>query len=132
MEKRQQQQFKYTSFWKEADDNILFWDYAPNTEIDISIAKELIKNRLEYSKGELMYAFIDFTNVKSVTKEARDYMNSPEGGLKGIFGGAFLSNNIVSNVFINLYLKINKPSIPAKFFTRKEDALSWLKELKKH
>jgi len=132
MEKRQQQQFKYTSFWKEADDNILFWDYAPKTKIDISIAKELVKNRLEYSKGKLMYTFIDFTNVQSVTKEARDYMNSPEGGLKGILGGAFLSNSIVSNVFVNLYLKINKPSIPAKFFTKREDAIFWLKSLNKH
>jgi|ERR1700757_582902 len=131
MEKKQHQQFKYTSFWKEAEDNILFWDYTPKIEIDISIAKELVKNRLEYSKGEPMYTLIDFTNVQSATKEARDYMNSPDGGLKGILGGAFLSNSIVSNVFINLYLKINKPSIPAKFFTKREDAISWLKDLKK-
>jgi hypothetical protein len=57
-------------------------------------------------------------------------MNSPEGGLKGILGGAFLSNSVVSNVVINLFLKISKPSVPAKFFTKKEDALNWLKELK--
>jgi hypothetical protein len=130
MEKRSLQEFKYTTFWKEAEDNILFWNYTPQVEMDITVAKELVKNRLEYSEGKPMYTLIDFTNVKSVTKEARDYMNSSEGGLKGILGGAFLSNSIVSNVFINLYLKINRPSVPAKFFTKREDALAWLKELK--
>jgi hypothetical protein len=131
MEKRQHKQFKYTSFWKEREENILFWDYSPQIEIDISIAKELVKNRLEYCEGKSMYTLIDFTNVQSVTKEAKDYMNSPEGGLKGILGGAFLSNNIVSNVFINLYLKINKPAVPAKFFTKEEEALAWLINLQK-
>jgi hypothetical protein len=73
---------------------------------------------------------IDFSNLKSATKEARDYMNDPEGGLKGLVGGAFLSNSIVATVFINLYLKINKPVIPAKFFTKKAEALNWLNELR--
>jgi hypothetical protein len=130
MEKRDYKEYKNISFWKE-DDDIIFFNYAPKIEIDINIAKELIKNRLEYAKGEPTYTLIDFSNVKSVTKEARDYMNDPEGGLKGILGGAFLSNSVVTTLFINLYLKINKPSVPAKFFTKKEEALNWLKELKK-
>jgi hypothetical protein len=132
MAKCNHQQYKHTSFWKEQDDDILFWDYCPQTEIDIEIAKELVKNRLEYSKGKLLYSIADVTNLKSVTKEAREYMSNPDGGLKGILGGAFLSNSVVTNVVVNLYLKINKPAVPAKFFIKREDAISWLKDLKKH
>jgi len=124
------EEYKYATLWTEEDEKIIFAHYAPQLEIDINIAHELVKNRLEFCKNKPHYILIDFSNTKSVTKEAREYMNSPEGGLKYILGGAFLSDNIVSNVFINLYLKINRPSVPAKFFTKKEDALAWLKGLK--
>jgi hypothetical protein len=131
MEKRNHQQFKHTSFWKEEDDNILFWDYCPLTVIDIEIAKELVEDRLKYSEGKALYSIADVTNLKSVTKDAREYMSSPDGGLRGILGGAFLSNSIVNNMVVNLYLKMNKPSVPAKFFTKKEDAVTWVRGLKK-
>lgn len=122
-------QYENISFSK-IDNEIIFFSYTPKLEIDISIAKELIRNRLEYCQGKSYFALIDFSNVKSVTKEARDYMNDPEGGLKGILGGAFLSDNAVSTLFINLYLRINKPIVPAKFFTKKEEALAWLRTIK--
>ncbi|HXU25854.1 MAG TPA: hypothetical protein VN698_01375 [Bacteroidia bacterium] len=125
------QEYRYTTLWTEADDEIVFASYAPNLEIDIDVARELVQNRMSFCENKPHYILIDFTNTKSVTKEARDYMNSPEGGLKRILGGAFLSNSIVSNMLINLYLKINKPSVPAKFFTKKEEALIWLISLKK-
>ena len=131
MEKREFKEYKTVSFWKEKDDDIVFFKYSPQLEINIDIAKEIVKSRLEYTEGKQVYTLIDFTNVKLVTKEGRDYMNASEGGLKGILGGAFLSNNLVTTLFINLYLSISKPSVPAKFFTRKDEALAWLQELKR-
>jgi hypothetical protein len=112
------------------ENDIIFFKYKPSVEINITTAKDMVKNRMEYTGGKAVYTLIDFTNVKSVTKEARDYMNSPEGGLNGILGGAFLSNSIVATLFVNMYLKVNSPAIPAKFFTNTEDALGWLKKIK--
>jgi hypothetical protein len=112
------------------ENDIIFFKYKPSIEIDIHMAKDLVQKRLDYTDGQSVYTLIDFTNVKSVTKEARDYMNSPDGGLKGILGGAFLSNSVVATLFINLYLKVSSPSIPAKFFTNINDAISWLKKTK--
>ncbi|HEY8934549.1 MAG TPA: hypothetical protein VIM65_04985 [Cyclobacteriaceae bacterium] len=129
MEFIDRKEYERISFWK-IENDILLFKYAPKTEIDISIAKRMVENRLDYTSGKSIYALIDFTNVKSVTKEARDYMNSPEGGLRGISGGAFLSNNVVATLFINLYLKVSNPSIPAKFFTSQQDALRWLQQIK--
>jgi hypothetical protein len=130
MEKRDFQKFEFTSFWKEEDDDIILWNYEPRLEMDLTIAKKLVKYRLEYTHNKDVYTLIDFTHVKSVTKEARDYMSNPEGGLRGVLGGAFLSNNVVAILFINLYLKVSNPIVPAKFFTRKEEALNWLKKIK--
>jgi hypothetical protein len=129
MAKKEIKEFKTTTFWMEDDPDVLFFLYAPKLEINITVAKEIINSRLDYTGGRPMFTLIDFSNVKSVTKEARDYMNDPEGGLKGILGGAFLSNNAVSTLFINLYLRINKPIIPSKFFTRKDEALEWLRTI---
>ena len=130
MEKRDIKEYRTTTFWKEEEEGIIFFKYSPKLEISIDVAKEIVANRLEYCDGKPNYTLIDFTNVKSVTKEARDYMNNPEGGLKGIMGGAFLSNNVVATLFVNLYLKVNNPTIPAKFFTDRSEALSWLKKIK--
>lgn len=129
MEYLEKKEYKHISFWKLEEDIVLF-RYSPKVEIDLTIAHELVENRLDFAAGKSIYALIDFTNVKSVTKEARDYMNSAEGGLQGISGGAFLSNNVVATLFVNLYLKVSNPKIPAKFFTSQADALQWLKKIK--
>jgi hypothetical protein len=122
-------EYNNITFWR-LEDDIIFFKYAPLIEIDINMARELVNKRLEYTDGKSVYTLIDFTNVKSVTKEARDYMNSPDGGLKGILGGAFLSNSVVATLFVNLYLKVSNPSIPARFFTNREDAVTWLRKTK--
>lgn len=123
-------EFKYTTLVTKEDDAIVFATYVPKLEITMDIAREMVDNRISFVGNQSHYILIDFTNVRSVTKEARDYMNNPDGGLKGILGGAFLSNNVVATLFVNLYLKVSNPSIPAKFFTNIEDALDWLKKIK--
>jgi hypothetical protein len=130
MEKRDYKEYRTTFFWREEDDDVVFFKYSPYLEINIEIAKEIVNSRLDYSQKKSVYTLIDFTNVKSVTKEARDYMNSPDGGLKGILGGAFLSNSVVATLFINLYLKVSRPVVPARFFTDKEEAVKWLRKIK--
>jgi len=124
-------EYRYVTIWAEdAHPEVLFNAYSCKLDIDINIARELIENRLDFCGGQPVYVMVDFTNVKSVTKEARDFMNSREGGLQGILGGAFLSNNVVATLFINLFLKVSNPVIPAKFFTSKAEAFKWLDKIK--
>ncbi|MEO7992655.1 MAG: hypothetical protein ABI663_24095 [Chryseolinea sp.] len=118
----------YVAIW--IDDDILFSNYKKQLSLDIASAKQIVKDRVEFTGGKSYFILIDFTNLKSTTKEARDYMNDPNGGLTGLLGGAFLSNNVVATLFVNLYLKVNNPAIPAKFFTNKAEAISWLKKVK--
>ncbi|HMI66313.1 MAG TPA: hypothetical protein VK517_09775 [Cyclobacteriaceae bacterium] len=112
------------------EDGILFCSYKAHLEIDIVTARRIIKNRIDFMDGQLYPILIDFSNMKSATKEARDYMNSSEGGLNGLLGGAFLSKSVVATLFINLYLKVNNPAIPARFFTNRDEAITWLKRIK--
>ncbi len=130
MAKSNYKEYPYTSYWKEEDETIVFIKYALKLEITLDVAKELVRTRLEYTKHKQHYTVIDFTNVLKVDKEARAYMNEEEHGLKNIIAGAFLSNSIIGIFFINLYLKINKPKVPAKFFQNKQDAIMWLQQIK--
>jgi len=131
MKKRDYKEYRTTTFWREEEENdIIFFKYSPKLVIDIDVAKEIVASRLEYCENKPSYTLIDFTNVKSVTKEARDYMSNPDSGLKGILGGAFLSNNVVATLFVNLYLKVSNPLVPAKFFTNRDEALRWLRKIK--
>jgi hypothetical protein len=118
----------YVSIWIE--DDILFSNYKKQLVIDIDIAKQIVKDRIEFTGGKAYFILIDFTHLKSITKEARDYMNSGEGGLQGLLGGAFLSNNVVGTLFVNLYFKVSHPPIPSKFFTSKSEAIDWLKKIR--
>lgn len=122
-------EYKFVSFWKEEDDIIAF-KYSPDLYMDIEVAKDIVASRLEYSNDKPMYSVIDLSNLKSVTKEAREYMSQPENGLKGILAGAFISNKPLTTVVINFFLVINKPAVPAKFFTNKEDALNWILKIR--
>jgi len=112
------------------EDEILHCSYKQQLEIDIETARRIIKDRVEFTEGKMYPILIDFSNMKAATKEARDYMNSPEGGLKGLIGGAFLSKSVMATLFINLYIKVSNPAIPARFFTNKEEAISWLKKIR--
>lgn len=127
---RDHKEYETVSFWREEDDDILFFKYAPKLEMTIDVAKAIVQSRLDYCQGVPSYMVIDATNIKSATKEARDYMNSSEGGLKGVLGGAFLSNNVMATLAINLFIKVSNLPVPAKFFTNKAEAIKWLRKIR--
>ncbi|MDO8999679.1 MAG: hypothetical protein Q7W45_07940 [Bacteroidota bacterium] len=113
----------------EIKDGILFCSYKENLVLDVTVARRIVSDRLLFTEGQEYLILIDFNNLKSANKEAREYMNAFDGGLKGLIGGAFVSDKIAVSVFINLYLKIDKPKIPTKFFSQHNEALTWLKSL---
>jgi hypothetical protein len=112
------------------EDGVLFCSCKKQIKIDLDAAKRIIEDRVAFTEGKSYPIVMDFTNLHSVSKEAREYFNAPDGGLKGLLAGAFLSNSLVTTLIVNLYLKINQPILPAKFFTKKEEAITWLKSLK--
>jgi hypothetical protein len=120
-------EYKYVSCRKTEESGILYADYPPNLIVDISIAKHIVSSRLDFAKGQDHYVIIDMSNVKKVTPEAKAYMQHPEGGLKNILGAAFLAKNPVSALLANIFIKTPK-NFEARFFTKQEDAVLWLKE----
>lgn len=114
----------------EMEDDILFVHYKTPSTIDMTCAKKVVEDRLKFTEGKPCYVLTDLTDIKPGTKEAREYLCDPNGGLQGILAGAFVSDKLFSYALANLFLKINKPPIPSKIFSKKEDALKWLMEIK--
>jgi hypothetical protein len=111
------------------EDEILHCFYKKQAIIELSVAKQIADDRIRFTKGKSYPVLVDVTNIKTGSKSAREFLADPHGGLKGVTAGAFLSDRIVSVVLINLFLKINTPPIPSKFFTKKEHAIKWLKSI---
>lgn len=103
---------------------ILVGTYLIET-IDLKMAQSAVINRMKLY-GEKDYPLlIHMTNVKHVTKEAREYFASKEG-CKKIKSCAIITNSIVTRVIANFFLTLNKPLVPTKLFTNEEHAKQWL------
>jgi hypothetical protein len=120
--------YSYMILSKEIGGNIIFVEFRDKLVVDLEIAKELVANRIEFTSNKGYYCLIDFSNIKQVTQEAKQYMQDPETGFKNILCSAFIASNPVSALLANVFAKAPK-LIPSRFFYNKTDALRWIKEV---
>jgi hypothetical protein len=111
--------------------DVLFVTYLGNYLMDLDTAKKDVEMRLNFQEGDSHFVLTDIANLKNATKEAREFLSDPNGGLKGIKAGAFVSGSVFSYAILNLFLRINKPLVPARFFSNNQQALAWFDELRK-
>lgn len=125
----QTQKYPLVTYSREEGFDIVFAEFNNNLKIDLDVAKELVENRMEFTKNEKHYVVIDFSNIKHYTHEAKVYMRSPDMGAKNILGGAFIAHNPVSALLASIFIKTLK-NVPAKFFFSKKEAIKWIYELR--
>lgn len=121
--------YPFVTCSRETGSDIIFCEYSENLKIDLEIAKELVANRLDFTKNEMHYAIMDISNIKQYSKEAKAYMKSLETGAKNILGGAFIAHSPVSALLANIFIKTVN-GVPTKFFFSKKEAIKWIHELK--
>jgi hypothetical protein len=124
-----EKKYSHTTFRTELDDDIVFVEYENNLKADLAIAKEMVTCRIDFTENKSHYIVVDVSNVKHVTAEAKEYMQSPKGGLQNILGAAFLASNPVSALIANIFIKTPK-NFEAKFFYNKASAVRWIEGLK--
>ncbi len=105
---------------------ILYLKYKKNI-LDLECAKNVIESRLSISCGTTYPLFVDITEVKSSTPEARKYSSKGDAE-KCISATALWGTSELTRVMANFFLAINKPRVPARFFTDQHKALEWLKQ----
>ncbi len=113
-------------FWIENE--ILFSEYKHPFEMTLENSIEIYALRKEISNGRDQLFCYDITNLKSMTKEARDY-----GELHGqdeLKASAIIVNSHLTMFIYNAFLKLKNVKIQVKAFRTKELALEWLNQFK--
>src|SRR5258708_2851302 len=105
--------------------DVIFAEFRPNLKVDLTTAKQIVANRLDFTGNKKHYLVLDMSNVRNVTAEAKNFLQQPEGGLKNILGAAFIASNPVAAMIANVFVKTPK-NFQAKFFYNKKDALDWI------
>lgn len=107
------------------ENSLLISLYKRDLQIDIKIAKQIVQQRLSFLNGNHYLNLVDVSHIKSVSKEARDYLAKHD---EGLIASAILGENSLSNMITNIFLTFSKPRIPARAFQDKETALQWLSQ----
>lgn len=110
-------------FWIE--EGILFFEYKPNTIIDLEVAMRVVADRVAFQNERQLPVFCDMRGMISIDKAGRDYL-AKSGSLlaKAV---ALIVNENVSMTLSTFYLEINKPSVPTQIFTDEQEALEYLR-----
>ncbi len=107
------------------ENDILIGTYKKDVKIDLDGAKQIVRQRLSFQNGNSYLSLTDARNVKSASKEARDYLAEHDNGL---IASAILGENHISIMIINMFITFSKPRIPVKAFQNRELALKWLSQ----
>ncbi len=118
---------KYIEMW--IDNGILYASYVDKIIITLEVAKKCVEDRHKVSNGKNYPLLINLQNVAGEEKAAREYYSSTEG-MKNLIAGAFIVDSYLPALLANIYLKINKPIVPARLFNYEESALKWLEPFK--
>lgn len=89
---------------------------------DIVESKQFIVSVLG---GRKAFILMEAEGTFYTTKEARELGASPEHATHhGAI--AFCSDKLAYKILGKLYIKINRPKVPTKYFTKRKDAVEWL------
>lgn len=116
---------EYVKF--EFDNNILRGTFKKGL-VTLDIAKIIVFERRKFSNFKDVPLLICDLGIKSIEREARDYLSSSEG-IEGIMASALVTNSALSKHLANFFVNITviRPKIPTRVFTNESEAIAWLK-----
>ena len=79
----------------------------------------------EWTNGEKLGFVVDSRKFKKFEAEARLYAQQHTPYFS--FKYAIIISSGISSFLANMFIYINRPAIPTKTFTSKEDAINWIK-----
>jgi hypothetical protein len=117
----------FMTFW--ISDDIIFGRFDEGITWDRDKSIQCVNDRLVLSSGKSYPILLDVRKVKSITKEAREYMSS-DIALKDTSAAAVVVDSSVGRVMGNFYFALNKPKLPFRIFNTEEKAIKWLTKFK--
>lgn len=114
-----------------SEDGIVIGEIKKNAYIDLAGAKKIVEERKKFTNYSNSLILLDATEVKGISKEARDFFGTNEG-TELLIASAIYTNSKLSNFLANFLMKVNliNTFIPVKLFTNKDEAIRWLNKYK--
>lgn len=98
---------------------------------DFTYEKQHIQENLMFIKSQMKDKKLLVLNCvgqfTSISSEARAYVASGPH-VDFIQAEAFLIQSLAQKIIARFFIKIDKPKVKANFFTKKEEAIEWLKK----
>ncbi len=107
------------------ESDILIGTYKDDIHITLSMAKDIVNNRLLFTEKKKMPCLIISKGVVSIEKSAREFLASTEG-TEGLTASAIYVKSSFSSFLGNFFIIVNKTEIPVKLFTDLKKAKKWL------
>lgn len=108
------------------NDGVIHIHLKSGQEIELSDAVFIVEAMGKLSEGKKCPILIDAGEFSSVDKEARIFSAAAESNLYTL-ADAIAYCNLAQKLLANFYIKHNKPVVPTRVFSNKEEALDWLK-----
>jgi hypothetical protein len=94
--------------------------------IDVDHVKQINAVCGELTNGKKVPMLIDGDQLTIPSEEARSFVAQKDSNPYSL-AEAFLVGSLPQKLIANFFMRFNKPGRPTKMFTRKEEALVWLK-----
>jgi hypothetical protein len=108
------------------DENIIHIHIKTAREIELSDAVYIVEAMGKLGNGKKYPILIDAGSFSSVDKEARIFSAAAESNIYTM-ADALAYCNLAQKLLADFYIKYNKPVIPTRSFSDKEEAIAWLK-----
>src|ERR1700741_57484 len=108
------------------DDLLIEFTVKRNTTLQASDVWESRDMSVNHNPGKKFYVLFEGEENADVSADARRAGASQEY-TKHVAALALYSQKLHEKIIGNLFLKINKPLVPTKFFDDREKAIEWLK-----
>ena len=108
-------------------DHILIGTYRKGLQINLDTAKQIVEERIRFTKGKKMVAMILSDGISAVDKAAREYLAS-EKGTEGLLATAIVVSSPFDYLMGKFFIRVNKTGIPSRIFYNMREAEKWLQQ----
>ncbi|HTA84128.1 MAG TPA: hypothetical protein VK783_14385 [Bacteroidia bacterium] len=112
------------------EDGILIGVFVPGIYITFDIVSEMVEQRIKFCNGRTLPALIDIRGIVSIDTPSRKYLTG-ERAKVNMVAGAIVVGSLVSRMAGNIFIAVDKPSLPTKLFNDPDKAIKWLAQFKK-
>ncbi len=102
----------------------LYTKFKPNKTLDLITAKQIISDAVAFANGKVYPVLTDIRDMAPHNHEVRDYFANEASDSS--VANAILISSALSSVLANIFLTLNKPTIPTRIFTDPKKAAKWL------